>query len=35
LELIHPAAILRMEYKLHTIKTQALELSRYVKSTTS
>lgn len=34
LDLLHPAAILRMEYKLHTIKQQAAELSNYVKSTT-
>jgi uracil-DNA glycosylase family 4 len=32
LELIHPAAILRMEYKVHTIKTQALLLENYLKT---
>lgn len=34
LELLHPNAILRQEYKLHSIKTQALLLENYVKSTT-
>lgn len=34
LQLTHPAAILRMEFKLHTIKSQALLLDKYVKSLT-
>lgn len=29
---MHPAAILRMEYKVHTIKTQALLLENYLKT---
>src|SRR5690606_9152563 len=33
LQMMHPATILRMEYKLFTIKQQALELNRYVDST--
>jgi DNA polymerase len=32
LHLVHPASILRMEYKLHSIKTQALLLDTYLKT---
>lgn len=34
LELAHPSAILKMEFKLHSIKLQALNLENYAKSTT-